>query len=140
MATTTPLTPDMLIAQTNGAGQTPSPWFTIANQFMPRNLHDVIRWARYITVQSPTTTEVIRKLCTYPITEFIVDTNSDEVEKRYAELFESFKLKEKLQDIGFDYYTLAATSRSSSTMTSMSSCSSSPSRSSAAGRQHGSCR
>jgi hypothetical protein len=73
---------------------------------MPRNLHDVIRWARYITVQSPTTTEVIRKQCTYPITEFIVDTNSDEIEAKYKELFESFKLKQKLQDIGFDYHTL----------------------------------
>jgi hypothetical protein len=100
------LTPDQLIGVNSGAGQTPSPWFTIANQFMPRNLHDVIRWARYITVQSPTTTEVIRKQCTYPITEFIVDTDSNEIEEKYRELFESFKLKQKLQDIGFDYHTL----------------------------------
>lgn len=101
-----PLTPDQLIGVNSGLGQTPSPWFTIANQFMPRNLHDVIRWARYITIHSPTTTEVIRKQCTYPITEFIVDTNSDEVENKYKELFESFKLKQSLQDIGFDYHTL----------------------------------
>lgn len=87
-------------------GGTPNPWFTIANQFMPRNLHDVIRWARYITVQSPTTTEVIRKFCTYPITEFILDTDSKEVQEKYKTIFDSFKLKQKLQDIGFDYYTL----------------------------------
>lgn len=90
----------------NNSGATPNPWFTIANQFVPRNLHDVIRWARYITIQSPTTTEVIRKLCTYPITEFIVDSDSSDVRKKYERIFESFKLKQILQDIGFDYHTL----------------------------------
>lgn len=86
-------------------GQNSSPWFTIANQFLPRNLHDVIRWARYITIQSPTTTEVIRKFSTYPITEFIIDTKNDKTEKRYKEIFSSFKLREALHDIGFEYHT-----------------------------------
>jgi hypothetical protein len=103
----TPQDPNATLLQmvTNG-GSTPSPWFTIANQFVPRNLHDVIKWARYITLQSPTTTEVIRKLCTYPITEFIVDTESKEVTEKYEQIFKSFKLKQTLQDIGFDYHTL----------------------------------
>lgn len=90
----------------NNSGATPSPWFTIANQFVPRNLHDVIRWSRYITLQSPTTTEVIRKLCTYPITEFLVDSDSEDVRKKYERIFESFQLKQRLHDIGFDYHTL----------------------------------
>jgi hypothetical protein len=88
------------------SGQQTNPWYTIANQFVPRNLHDVIRWARYITIQSPTTTEVIRKLCTYPITEFLVDTDSEEIREKYEKVFQSFKLKQVLQDIGFDYHTL----------------------------------
>ena len=83
-----------------------SPFFTVANQFLPRNLHDVIRWARYITMQSPTTTEVIRKLSTYPITDFIVDSKSDRVREKYKEVFTSFKLKPLLHDIGFEYYTV----------------------------------
>jgi hypothetical protein len=99
--------PDLILQQLiSNNGGTPSPWFTIANQFVPRNLHEVIRWARYITLQSPTTTEVIRKLCTYPITEFIVDTESEELRKKYKQIFDSFKLKQTLADIGFDYHTL----------------------------------
>lgn len=86
-------------------GQAASPWFTVANQFLPRNLHDVIRWARYITIQSPTTTEVIRKYATYPITEFVVDTKDEKVKKRYNEVFKSFKLKQGLHDIGFEHFT-----------------------------------
>lgn len=89
-----------------GAGQTPNPWFNIANQFVPRNLHDVIKWARYITLQSPTTSEVIRKLSTYPITNFNCDTTKDSVKNKYSEIFKSFKLKENLQNVGFEYFTI----------------------------------
>lgn len=89
-----------------GPGQTPNPWFTIANQFVPRNLHDVIKWSRYITIQSPTTSEVIRKLATYPITDFIIETNSDSLKEKYREVLKSFKLKEALQNIGFEYFTI----------------------------------
>jgi hypothetical protein len=83
-----------------------SPWFSVSNQFLPRNLHDVIRWARYITVQSPVTTEVIRKFATYPITDFIVKTKSDATKNKYEEVFKSFKLKSALHNIGFEYYTI----------------------------------
>lgn len=85
---------------------TRSPFFTAANQFIPRNLHDVIRWARYITMQSPVSTEVIRKLATYPITDFVVDTEKPASKVKYEEIFKSFKLKSTLHDIGFDYHTM----------------------------------
>lgn len=87
-------------------GGTPSPFFTVSNQFLPRNLHDVIRWSKYITMQSPVTTEVIRKLSTYPITDFLVDTKSEKTQKKYKEVFQSFRLKQNLYDIGFEYYTV----------------------------------
>lgn len=83
-----------------------SPWFSVSNQFLPRNLHDVIRWAKYITVQSPVTTEVIRKFATYPITDFIVKTKSEATKAKYEEIFKSFKLKSALHNIGFEYYTV----------------------------------
>lgn len=85
---------------------TPNPFFTVANQFLPRNLHDVIRWARFITVQSPVTTEVVRKLATYPITDFVVDTTDKNLSERYHDLFKHTRLKSALHDIGFEYYTI----------------------------------
>lgn len=85
---------------------TKSPYFSIANQFLPRNLHDVIRWARYITVQSPVTTEVVRKLSTYPITEFVIDSEHRDTVSMYKRIFQSFKLKTSLHDIGFDFHTI----------------------------------
>lgn len=91
---------------TQNFGQTPSPWFTVANQFLPRNLHDVIRWSKYITTQSPTTTEVIRKLASYPITSFEVDSKEKTTVDKYQEVFKLLGLRQNLQEIGFGYHTL----------------------------------
>lgn len=91
---------------TQNFGQTPSPWFTVANQFLPRNLHDVIRWSKYITTQSPTTTEVIRKLSSYPITSFEVDSKEKTTVDKYKEVFKLLSLRQNLQEIGFGYHTL----------------------------------
>ena len=87
-------------------GQQTSPWFTVANQFIPRNLHDVIRWSRYITLQSPTTSEVIRKYATYPITSFNYDSNDQEIISFYEKVAKKTKLKEFLQNVGFEFFTV----------------------------------
>jgi hypothetical protein len=89
-----------------GANQSGNPWFNLANQYAPRNLHDIIRWARYIILQSPTATEVIRKLATYPITDFNIDTKSEPLKKRYRDIFKSLKLKESLQNCGFEFFSI----------------------------------
>ena len=89
-----------------GRGQTPNPFYNISNQFIPRNFHDVIKWSRYILTQSPTVAEVIRKLATYPITDFNVDTSNPQVKQKYEEIFKSVNLKSILNDIGFDFFTL----------------------------------
>lgn len=94
------------MADSYEVGQLPSPFFTQANQFIPRSFHDIIKWSRYITTQSPTTTEVIRKLSSYPITDFLVDSEQELTVETYKKLFKSVKFKEKLCDFGFDYYTL----------------------------------
>lgn len=89
-----------------GMGQLPSPFFTAANQFIPRSFHDVIKWSRFITTQSPTTTEVIRKLSTYPITDFVIDSSQENTRKSYKKIHKSIRLKQVLGDVGFDFYTL----------------------------------
>lgn len=86
--------------------QTRNPFFSVGNQFLPRNLHDVIRWVRFITIQSPVTTEVLRKLATYPITDFIYSVKDEAVKEKYKALIKSFKLRTVLHDIGFQYFTV----------------------------------
>ncbi len=90
----------------NTGSQYPNPWFNVANQFVPRNLKDLIRWVKYITLQSPTVTEVLRKFSTYPITDFVISTKSKQTKETYEGFIKNLKLKEILQDIGFQYWTL----------------------------------
>lgn len=92
----------------NGGAYAPtrSPHFTISNQFLPRNLHDVIRWVRFITMHSPVTTEVLRKLATYPITDFDFDTEDDQLREKYKDLVKSVNLTTTLHQIGFQYFTI----------------------------------
>jgi hypothetical protein len=105
-----PLTPGFGGQQSNiGAtnqAQTRNPFFSISNQFLPRNLNDVIRWVRFITLHSPVTTEVLRKLATYPITEFTYSATDPSTVDRYKRLTKSFRLKSALHDIGFQYFTI----------------------------------
>lgn len=86
-------------------GFIPNPFFTVANQFMPRNFKEVLRWADYITTQSPTAAEVIRKHATYPITDFTFETSNPKLEEKYRSLVKSLRLKHTLNTIGFDFYT-----------------------------------
>lgn len=104
-----PLVPGMGNLGLPGTGshaQTKNPFFSIGNQFLPRNLHDLIRWVRYITVHSPVTTEVMRKLSTYPITDFIYSSRDPAIKQKYEEISKSFRLKRTLHDVGFQYFTL----------------------------------
>jgi len=86
-------------------GYMPNPFFTLSNQFLPRNFKEILRWADYIVTQSPTAAEVIRKQATYPITDFIPDTEDSKLADRYKRIVKSLQLKHRLNDIGFQYYT-----------------------------------
>lgn len=48
----------------------------------------------------------MRKLSTYPITEFTYAAKDPSVKAKYEEIVKSFRLKNTLHDIGFQYFTL----------------------------------
>lgn len=85
---------------------TKNPFFAVSNQFLPRNLADVIRWARFITTQSPVTTEVVRKLATYPITRFTYDAKDPAVRDKYVQITKAMQLRTALHTIGMQYHTV----------------------------------
>lgn len=80
-----------------------NPAYDVSSQFLPRNFSDLLKWSRFIIVKSPTVTEVLRKLATYPITEITISTPKESLKDRYEEIIESVRLIEKLSDGGFDY-------------------------------------
>lgn len=101
-----PLNTPPIPGVSEGATQSGNPWFLVGNQFLPRNFLDTIRWSKYIILQSPVVAETLRKYSTYPITDFVFDTKSEETKTKYKALMKSFKMKEALMNIGFEYFTI----------------------------------
>lgn len=85
-------------------GSYANPAYDVSSQFLPRSFSDLLKWTRFIIVKSPTTTEVLRKMATYPITEITISTPKESLKERYEEIFESVQIIDKLSDGGFDYH------------------------------------
>lgn len=81
-----------------------NPAYDVSSQFLPRSFSDLLKWTRFIIVKSPTTTEVLRKLATYPITDITIDTPKESLKEKYEEIFDATKIIEKMSDGGFDYH------------------------------------
>ncbi len=95
-----------LMGSVYGQTETPSQFFTIAGQFLPRDLNGLVKWAYFLVNLEPLISEVIRKLAAYPITDFIPDTADASLKRKYKDLTYHMDLKSKLISIGFDYYLL----------------------------------
>ena len=89
-----------------GQTETPSPFFGLGQQFLPRDLNGIVKWAYYLLNQEPLVNEVIRKLASFPITDFVIDTPDESLKKKYLDIIYSLDLKNRLISIGFDYYLL----------------------------------
>ncbi len=85
-------------------GTYPNPAFDVSSQFLPRSFSELLKWTRFIIIKSPTTTEVLRKMATYPITDITIDTPKEHLKEKYEDIIESIRLVEKLSDGGFDYH------------------------------------
>lgn len=81
-----------------------NPAYDVSSQFLPRSFSDLLKWTRFVLVKSPTTTEVLRKMATYPITDIVISTPKEALKEKYEDIFESIKIIEKLSDGGFDYH------------------------------------
>ena len=103
MAGPTPI--DDVLAQVRRGGSA-NPFYLLSNQYLPRNFNDVIRWSRFVLVQSPSLAEVIRKYSTYPITSFVVESKIESNEASWKKIIKKTKLKTFLEEAGFSYFSM----------------------------------
>lgn len=80
-----------------------NPAYDVSSQFLPRNLHDLLKWTRFIIVKSPTTTEILRKMSTYPVTDVVIPSSKEHTKEGYDKITDSCRVIERVSDIGFDY-------------------------------------
>lgn len=82
----------------------PSPFFDIAQTYMPPTVKELFRWCQYFFYKDPMFGSVITKIAEYPVTDFIFNAESKHVRDGWKDLLEeTLNLKPFLIEIGLDY-------------------------------------
>jgi hypothetical protein len=83
----------------------PSPFFDVAQTYLPDTIRRLFRWCRYFFLTNPTISAVINKMAEYPITDVVVEHRSSTLVNQWEEfLEETLQLRKFLLDLGLYYY------------------------------------
>lgn len=99
--------PRPLTNQQGGRGfgiRYPSPFFDVAQQFLPENVHQLQVWCRYYFLTNPIINAACSKMSEYPITDLIYDTEDQKVQELYKNLERQLGLRRFQVEIGLDYF------------------------------------
>ncbi len=84
----------------------PSPFFDIAQNYLPKTIKETFRWCLYYQQTNPLISAVTYKLATYPITDLIYSEDNAGVAQLYKSIFEDqFRLRTFLIETNLDRYT-----------------------------------
>jgi len=83
----------------------PSPFFDIAQTYMPPTVKELFRWCQYFFYKDPMIGSVVTKIAEYPVTNFIYNAEEKHVREGWKNVLEdTLNLKPFLIEIGLDYF------------------------------------
>lgn len=83
----------------------PSPFFDIAQTYMPPTVKELFRWCQYFFYKDPMIGSVVTKIAEYPVTNFIYNAEEKHVREAWEDVLEdTLNLKPFLIEIGLDYF------------------------------------
>jgi hypothetical protein len=83
----------------------PSPFFDIAQTYMPPTVKELFRWCLYFFYKDPLIGSGVTKLAEYPVTDFVYHADAKHVRESWKELLEdTLNLKPFLIEIGLDFF------------------------------------
>lgn len=65
----------------------PSPFFDLANQHMPRNIKDLLRWVEHIYLTNTIVSQCIKRTVQYPITDLQYEEDDEDVTSKMDYIF-----------------------------------------------------
>lgn len=84
----------------------PSPFFDVAQSYMPPTVKELLKWCAYFFYTDPLLGSVVYKIAEYPITDFIYNSEDEYVRKRWKDVLEEIlNIKPFLIEIGLDFFT-----------------------------------
>lgn len=83
----------------------PSPFFDVAQTYMPPTVKELFRWCTYFFYKDPMIGSVVTKIAEYPVTDFVYNADEKHVRDGWKELMEdTLNLKPFLIELGLDYF------------------------------------
>jgi hypothetical protein len=90
---------------TNYSLQYPSPFFDIAQTYLPATVKQMFRWCRYYYLVNPLINAVVSKMAEYPVTDVLLDSEDAGTKELWAHmLMEHLRYRAFQVEIGLDYY------------------------------------
>jgi len=81
----------------------PSPFFDVAQQFLPENVHQLHLWCRYYFLTNPVINVACQKMAEYPVTPLVWETDDQQLGDLYTSLEAHLRLRQFQVEIGLDY-------------------------------------
>lgn len=83
----------------------PSPFFDIAQTYMPPTVKELFRWCAYFFYKDPMIGSVVTKIAEYPVTDFVYNSPDEHIREGWRRLIEDqLNLKPFLIEIGLDFF------------------------------------
>lgn len=84
----------------------PSPFFDVAQSYMPPTVKELLKWCAYFFYTDPLIGSVVYKIAEYPITDFIYNSEDEHVRNKWKDVLEkTMNIKPFLIEIGLDFFT-----------------------------------
>lgn len=81
----------------------PSPFFDVAQQYLPDNVHQLMLWCRYYFLTQPILNVACQKMAEYPVTPIVWETEDEKLLRLYQGLEGLLRLRQFQVEVGLDY-------------------------------------
>lgn len=86
--------------------QYPSPFFDVAQTYLPATIKQMFRWCRYYFLVNPLINAVVFKMAEYPVTDVIFDADDESTKDLWKHMIlEHLRYRSFQVECGLDYYT-----------------------------------
>ena len=82
----------------------PSPFFDVAQQFLPQDMHQLHGWCKYYFLTNPFINVAVTKMAEYPVTETLFETDDAKKRVLYEGLEEQLQLRKFQVEVGLDHW------------------------------------
>ena len=82
----------------------PHPFFDLSSEFIPRTVKTMFRWCQYLFLSSSEIATILKKKCSYPLTEIIYKTEDAGLKKIWKDMLENnLDIRQIEYEMGLDY-------------------------------------